>query len=74
MSQIQNMYYDWAENHADSAELSNAYKKLSDTLTEMIGPKKSSEIDDLVMECVELEKSAAFKGEFIEATMLWKEV
>ena len=69
MSQIQNMYYDWAENHADSA-----YKKLSDTLTEMIGPKKSSEIDDLVMECVELEKSAAFKGEFIEATMLWKEV
>ena len=54
MSQIQNMYYDWAENHADSAELSNAYKKLSDTLTEMIGPKKSSEIDDLVMECVEL--------------------
>ena len=74
MSQIQNMYYDWAENHADSAELSNAYKKLSDTLTEKIGPKKSSEIDDLVMECVELEKSAAFKGEFIEATLLWKEV
>lgn len=49
MSQIQNMYYDWAEDHADSSELSKAYKKLSDTLTGMVGEQKYDEIDDLVM-------------------------
>lgn len=73
MSQIQDMYYDWAEDHADSSELSKAYKKLSDTLTGMVGEQKYDEIDDLVMQCVELEKSSAFKGGFQKATMIWKE-
>ena len=74
MNQIRNMYYDWADAHADSIEVQEAYKKLSDVLEECVGKQKYNEIDDLVMQCVELEKSSAFKGGFQTATMIWKEM
>lgn len=73
MSQIENMYYDWSDKTGDSEELTTAYRKLSDKLTELLGVSKFNEIDDMIMECVQIERLASFKGGFQQATAIWKE-
>lgn len=73
MSQLENMYYDWSDKTGDSEELIIAYRKLSDKLTELLGVSKFNEIDDIIMECIRIERLASFRGGFQQATAIWKE-
>ena len=73
MSQIESMYYEWSDKTGDSEELTIAYKTLADKLTEMLGKSEFNKIDDMIMECVQIERLASFKGGFQQATAIWKE-
>lgn len=73
MSQLENIYNNWSDETRDSEELTIAYRKLSDKLTELIGASEFNEIDNMIMECVNIERFASFKGGFRYATAIWKE-
>ena len=73
MGKIEDFYYDWAENQTDTDEIRRSYNKLDNILTNLLGKKKSNDIDGMIMECVLLEREQAFKGGFKEATAIWRE-
>lgn len=73
MSQIEKIYYDWSDEQVNTEELKNAYRKVSNTLIDLIGLEKFNEVDEMIMQCVLLERFASFKGGFQQATAIWKE-
>lgn len=73
MRRIEKIYYDWSEEQSDGEELCNKYHKLADTLEELLGVQRFNEIDKMIMECVQTERLAAFRGGFQQATEIWKE-
>lgn len=74
MGKLEEMFRDWADDQEDSQEVKEAYEKMGDDLVKEIGMEKFNAIDDLFMRIVMMEKMAAFKGGFRQATALWKEV
>lgn len=64
MDKIENMYNDWICKKRDSDELKQKYKKLTDTLSNLLGFSKFNEIDDMIMECVIIESLESFKAGF----------
>ncbi|WP_419525736.1 hypothetical protein [Blautia sp.] len=73
MSQIEKIYYDWSDEQVYAEELKNAYRNISNTLIDLIGLEKFNEVDEMIMQCVSLERFASFKGGFQQATAIWKE-
>lgn len=73
MSRLEEMYYDWSENQMDSRELLTAYGKLSDKLKAVLKKEELNEIDEIIMNCVVMERLEAFRGGFKQATEIWKE-
>lgn len=73
MNQIEVLYREWSEDHADSESTTAIYRKIADELKEKLGFQKFNEIDELIMECVIAERLEAFKGGFQQATAIWKE-
>ena len=73
MSKIKEMYEQWSAEQEDSAELAAAYANFSEKLSDLIGFSDFNEIDCMLMECIFLERIAAFKGGFQQATEIWKE-
>lgn len=73
MNQIEVLYREWSEEHADSKEITAIYRKIADELKEKLGFQKFNEIDELIMKCVVAEQIEAFKGGFQQATAIWKE-
>ena len=73
MGKIEEMFYDWADDQKDSPKLKEMYKELEDDLTKQIGEKEYIRIEEMMMNCVLLERTAAFQGGFQQATALWKE-
>lgn len=73
MNKIEQMYQQWSDGQEDSAELTAAYNNLSEKLSDLIGFYAFNEINCTIMECVVLERIAAFKGGFQQATEIWKE-
>ena len=73
MEQIEKMFYDWADDQKDSPKLKAMYEALEDDLTKQIGKKEYLRIEEMMMDCVLLERTAAFQGGFQQAIAIWKE-
>ena len=73
MSLIEEMFYAWSDGQEDCTELKTIYEKLANEISKLASVEKTNELDDLLMECVFLERLAAYKGGFQQATAIWKE-
>lgn len=73
MSKLDELYIMWSEENGDSADLKKAYNDLSERMEKIVGADLYNELDNLIMECVILERMEAFKGGFHQATAIWKE-
>ena len=73
MSQIEELYCAWVENIRNPRELDIAYKNVLYMLSQMVGKEKAYQIDEMYMNCVNMEQMQAFKAGFQRATALWKE-